>query len=217
MAEMQNITRAGEVTRILRDCARSALKAAGYHVAKAPGVGRAAIWILKKNGQEQIASIRTTQDRWIAFPRISPGWKTLDDVEVVVVAAVDDRDDPRGAEVYLLPADEVRKRFDAAYEARTGAGLKVKENFGMWVGLDHDGRGIPGSAGSGIVDDFPPVATTPLPEKGLATPAAVKPVAPSSGQETISDVLADARRRIARIAGVAETNVKLDLHIGAGA
>ena len=39
-----------------------------------------------------IASVRTTRDRWIAFPPLDGGtrWKTLDDVELVLVAAVDE-------------------------------------------------------------------------------------------------------------------------------
>ena len=71
-------------------------------------------------------------------------------VQVVIVAAVDLREAPENVEVYVFPAEEVRKRFDAAYAARTQAGQVVRNNFGMWVGLDQDERGIPASVGSGI-------------------------------------------------------------------
>ena len=197
-----------ELTRTLRDCARSALEADGYEVAKAPGVGRSAIWTIRKNGKEQLAAVRTTQDRWIAFPRMSPGWTTLDDVEVIVVAAVDDRSYPRAVEVYLFPADEVHRRFEAAYEARIKAGGKVRENFGMWVGLDRGAQETPNTTGSGIVDDFAPMATLPLPGSRMA---AASPPAPD--RETVADVLAEARQRISMITGIPEQNVKLDLHI----
>ena len=48
--------------------------------------------------------------------------------------------DPRRIEVYLFDAWEVRQRFNANYAARVGAGLAVKDNFGMWLGLDEDKR-----------------------------------------------------------------------------
>ena len=56
-------------------------------------------------------------------------WKTLSDVDLVAVASVDDRDNPENIEVYLFPAADVRKRFNAAYKARTKGGLKVKDKF----------------------------------------------------------------------------------------
>ena len=78
-----------------------------------PGRGRSNVWEVEENGRQRRVSIRTTKDRWFAFPPLQKGtkWKTLDDVDIVVVAAVDDRDDPRNVEVYRFDAEEIRRRF----------------------------------------------------------------------------------------------------------
>src|SRR5271169_836389 len=57
--------------------------------------------------------------------------KTLDDVDEVVVAAVDNPGNPKSVQVYQFGAAEVKARFDAAYAARKKAGLNVKNDFGM--------------------------------------------------------------------------------------
>jgi len=147
-------------------------------------------------------------------------WKTLDDVQVVIVAAVDDREDPENAEVYVFPAAEVRKRFDAAYAARIEAGRSVKDNFGMWVRLDHDDRGIAASVGSGIIDQHKSVASYAI--KDLLTDeteyseddqALIDEAIQSSSPTTIAEIMASARERIADIAGVELESVKLELKI----
>jgi hypothetical protein len=79
-------------------------------------------------------------------------WKTLSDVDLVAVASVDDRDNPENIEVYLFPAADVRKRFNAAYKARTKEGLKVKDKFGMWLKLDKRDRDTSRSVGTGVLN-----------------------------------------------------------------
>lgn len=201
---------------VLVEAAKDALIEAGYEIERQPGRGRSNVWRITKEGVTQVASIRTTRDRWFAFPPLDDKWKTLDDVEIVVVSAVDDPEDPRSAQVYLFSADEVRDRFNAAYKARIEAGKKVRHNFGMWVCLDEDTRGIAASVGSGIAAEHDPIAAFPLSQiESVDVPqqhikkmddVATAPV-------TISEVLASAKAQIATLAGVGTDQIKLDLRI----
>lgn len=148
-------------------------------------------------------------------------WRTLDDVTVVVVAAVDDREDPRNVEVYKFDAEEVRKRFDASYAARIDAQQTVRDDFGMWLNLDEDDRGLPASVGTGLAATYPPIATFPL-EELIARTAAEPAVMSEDGEavgaatrqpQTIAEVIDGARKHIATLAGVRMEAVKLDCRI----
>ena len=105
---------------LLVNAAKKAADAQGYSMERVPGRGLSNIWNVTKDGETKVASIRTTRDRWIAFPPLEGGtkWKTLDDVDTVIVATVDSKEEPENIEVYIFPSDDVRKRFDAAYAAR---------------------------------------------------------------------------------------------------
>lgn len=212
--------------RLLVDAAKRAAEEAGYSLSRVPGRGLSNMWNVEKGGKAQKAAIRTTRDRWIAFPPLKGGtkWKTLDEVEVVIVAAVDAKDSPQNIEVYIFPAAEVRKRFDAAYAARTKAGQVHKDNFGMWVAIDHDARGIASSVGSGIGEKFKRVAVYSI--ASLLATNAGQQEAPVDGEveideaeplkarpSTIAEVMAWARERVAEIAGVRVEAVKLDLKV----
>jgi hypothetical protein len=213
-----------EVWRLLVESAKRAMESAGYGLHRVPGRGLSNLWLFEKNGKRGSASIRTTRDRWFAFPPLDGGskWKTLDDVDVVLVAAVDRPDNPSDIEVYIFDADVVRSRFKAAYEARVKAGHRVKDNFGMWLKLDRDDRGLPTSVGSGLADYRPPVATFPIAdllgerEGGLAPPSAPTLAPQSAGlpsSDTISHIMATTRERVAELAGVRLEAVKLDVKI----
>ena len=209
---------------ILVGAATRALEGAGLAPKRVPGRGRSNIWEVEENGRRMRVSIRTTKDRWFAFPPLEKGtkWKTLDDVDIVVVAAVDDPDDPRQVEVYRFDAEEVRKRFDASYAARTKAGQTVKNDFGMWLGLDEDDRDLPASVGAGLATVYRPIAVFPLEELIVAN-AAEPPAVVEGGEtvgtpatrepQTIAEVMDAARRRIAALSGVRIEAVKLDCRI----
>ncbi|MEY9498997.1 hypothetical protein ABIF33_008017 [Bradyrhizobium elkanii] len=202
--------------------AKRALEANGYKSDREPGRGLSNVWTITKNGESRKASIRTTRDRWIAFPPLDDGkkWKTLDEVDAVIVATVDDRDDPKRVEVYIFPATDVRERFDAAFAARTAAGQTVRNNFGMWVRLDHDTRNIPRSVGSGIVDQYKPIAVFPIADL-LTEASAIDPVALGDfDSDTANDdpealdndpplTIAEAKRRLALTFGVKPENIKI--------
>ena len=211
---------------LLVNAAKKAADAEGYSMERVPGRGLSNIWNVTKDGETKVASIRTTRDRWIAFPPLESGtkWKTLDDVDTVIVATVDSKEEPENIEFYIFPADDVRKRFDAAYAARQKNGQSVKDNFGMWIGLDQDKRGIASSVGSGIIDHYKCVATYAIPdlldenqkEDGIDDADRNQEVVEASAlhePSTIAEVISFARDHIARLAAVPPDAVKLDLKI----
>lgn len=212
-----------QTRRLLVEAAKRALTEQGFKLDRMPGRGPSNRWNLTKDGKTQAACIRTTQDRWFAFPPLENGtrWKTLDDVQTVVVSAVDRKEDPSKAQVFVFPATEVRKRFDAAYKARTANGERVQpDEYGMWVNLDPDLRGIASSVGSGLSKDYQIAACYPLSDLTTLTGREHEPVDENAGGDgavefqTIAQVIAFARAHISRLAGVAEEAVKLDLKIG---
>ncbi|WP_424579252.1 hypothetical protein [Bradyrhizobium sp. USDA 241] len=172
--------------------------------------------MITKWGKTRKASIRTTRDRWFAFPPLENGkkWKTLDEVDVVIVATVDDRHDPKNVEVYIFPAAEVRKRFDASYAARVAAGQTMRDNFGMWVALDKKERNSPADVGSGIVDHYKPVAVIPIAD--LLADADEEIAEAASADESAPDVdndppltIPEAKRRLALTLGLKPENIKI--------
>ncbi len=219
---------ASKTWNVLVRAAVCALKEQGLSPSRLPGRGRSNIWEIEEEGRSKKVSIRTTKDRWFAFPPLKNGteWKTLDKVEIVVVAAVDDREDPRSVEVYRFDANEVRERFKASYEARIAAGHIVIEDFGMWVNLDVDNREIPASVGAGLASEHAPIAVYPLEdvfeESGAETIEAAagdeeegddESGSFSPSPDTIADVMEWARKRIATLSGMRLEAVRLDCRL----
>jgi len=208
------------------DAAKQGAVDEGYELRRIPGRGLSNIWNLQKGGKTQIASIRTTRDLWFAFPPLERGkkWKTLDEVDQVIVASVDSKENPRNVEVYIFPAKEVRHRFNAAYAARAKDGQRLIDGFGMWVALHKDPRDIAASVGSGLADEYKPVGVYRI-EDLLAKPSegAIDPDEPEAMEgevvgdapsfSTIAEVMAWARERVAALAGVRVEAVKLDLKV----
>lgn len=205
----------------------------GYALKKQPGRGLSNTYEITKDGKTQIVSVRTTQDRAIAFPPMDGGkkWKTLDDVDLVLISAVDDRDNPQSVDVHLVPAEEVRKRFDASYSARIAAGHTVRDNYGMWVMLDKGDDAVIGQIGHSLAIDYPAIANFTLDElertisrdvRKLAdeTPVDEDEVEPRAGRvegpalNTVADVLSFAREKIATLTGMPIETIKLDLKMG---
>jgi len=209
---------------LMVEAAKRGAEAQGYALDRVPGRGLSNVWTITKNGKSQKACIRTTRDRWFAFPPLDNGkkWKTLSDCDVVIVAAVDSREEPENVEVYIFPAAEVRRRFDAAFAARTKAGQTVRINFGMWVGLDQDPRNIAASVGSGIVETFKAVAGFPIDDllaaSGEANEASPEPERLGSndddGPDNVRDndpplTIVEAKRRLALTFNVDPGNIKI--------
>jgi hypothetical protein len=211
---------------------RGALKGAeqaGYTLKRQPGRGLSNTYEMTKDGKTKVASVRTTQDRWIAFPPLDKGkrWKTLDDVEVVLVSAVDDRLNPQNVDVYLFPADEVRERFDASYVARIAEGHTVRDDYGMWVLLDKGDNQVISQVGHSLAVDYPAIAHFTIDElkgevldrpRGQEEEAPIGPMDTESPVDdrlnTIADVLAFARDKIATLSGLPASSIMLELKMG---
>ncbi len=126
-----------------------------------------------------------------------------------------------------LPADEVRKRFDASYSARTKAGHIVRDDYGMWITLDKGDDAVPSQVGHSLALDYPAIAHFTIDElesemgKSGGHPDADAPVEPLDlaapvevDLPTIADVLAFARKKIAALSGLPVEAINLDLKMG---
>lgn len=183
------------------------LEAQGYKVERVPGSGKSSVRRITKGGESKTVTIRTTQDRTIAFPRLEDdsGWRTLDDVDMVVAVSVDDREDPKNGLVHLLDGDDMRDRFNRTYEARLEADHKIPLGRGVWLALYRrdDGSNVR-FVGAGAGLDNPPVATVPLvstPEPGSAASGSAQPM------ENLT--IAEAKKLLAKSLGVEESSIKI--------
>lgn len=211
----------GESRRVLITSALDALKDEGFDLKKKRGMGRgpSQVYIAKRDGKEQLLSIRTTRNRWFAFPPFDGGWKTLDDVDLVAVSAVDNPENPEKAEVYLFSAKSVRDKLDAEHAVRKANGYVITENVGLWIYLDPIEDEDQGSMGSGLASDETRIAEIPFDEGDVFsfTIDAQAPEdqlgEPTKKQGKIPDILLSARKSIAHLAGVDIESVKLELRI----
>jgi hypothetical protein len=196
--------------RLLLATGRALLGQVGYQV-EDRSKRRRALWHLRRNGVLERADVRTTRDRWFACTRSDDGgWPALDGVDKVVVIATDDRHHPREIQLYAFPARKVRERLDAAYAARSDAGVKIG-GFSLWIGLDATDSARPTRVGCGIGDEHPPIARRPL-DDDPPHPGADAPMG-STPQRTIAEVKAAAAREIAAIAGVPPESVRIEVRI----
>ena len=199
----------------LFSAAITALEERGWKVERIPGAGKSSVRRITKGGEKRIISIRTSQDRDIAFPRkkTDTGWATLDDVDYVVPSSVDDPDNPQFALVHIIDAGEMRERFDRAYAARMKAGHSVPIGRGVWLSLYENEASLPlrlVGAGAGIA--HPPIAKVPLNGgNGAAMVVQVDeerdPSASRQAEPPLS--ISEAKRRLALSLGVSETDIKI--------
>ena len=230
---MNRLKNMGETAswRLMVSAALEGAKAAGYTMKRQPGRGLSNTYEMTKGGKTQIASVRTTRDRYIAFPPLDQGkrWKTLSDADVVLVSAVDDRHNPQNVDVYLFPGDEVRKRFDASYAERIANDHTVPDNYGMWVPLDKGDDAVISQVGHSLAVDYPAIARFTIDEleggaglepetKRMAAEAASEPEEEVSADaptlNTVAEVLSFARAKIAALTGMPADGIKLDLKMG---
>jgi hypothetical protein len=164
---------------------------------------------ITKNGERKLVAIRTTQDRWLAFPSKpnGTGWITLDDVDVVLAVSVDGNVPPREALVHWLPAAEMRERFDLASKARKKAGRASSKRRGVWIPLYHraDESENVGYVGGGAGLDHPPIARVPM------NGGAAEPSLSGAGHVESEDrlTIAAAKRRLSFSLGVPESSIKI--------
>ncbi|MDP9057618.1 MAG: hypothetical protein M3N34_09920 [Pseudomonadota bacterium] len=193
-------------------------KLAGFSIKLQPGQGLWNTYEISREGTTQIASVRTSRDRYISFPPLDQGrrWETLDDADVVLVSAVDDHLNPQNIDVYLFPADEVRKRFDANYAARIANARPVPDNHGLWVPIDKGDDAVIDHVGHSLAIDYPAIARFAIDELeavGNIEPETKHLAVGVPSFKTASDVLVFARAQIAAITGMPIERLKLDLRL----
>lgn len=196
----------GRIKKRLFEIGIQTLEEKGYKVSRIPKIGKSSVRKITKDGKSQVVSIRTSQDQCIAFPRLKDdsGWKTLDDVDMVVAVSVDDKDQPRNALVHFLDGDDMRDRFNRTYKARIDNGRSIPLGRGVWLYLyvpESDEKPDYVGAGAGLVNKA--VAEVPL----NASRATHPPVTGSSDSEKLT--IAEAKRRLAVSLGVEESSIKI--------
>lgn len=194
----------------LFNAAISALEKDGWKVERVAGSGKSSVRRITKGKESKVVSIRTTQDRSIAFPRIEgdKSWRTLDEVDAVVAASVDDKENPHFGNIHLLPGDEMRDRFNRTYEARLKAGHTIPVGRGVWLSLYANEALSPVhhvGAGAGI--KYPPFAKVPLDAAALIS--ADNEVDEEDVKADEGLTIAEAKRGLAITFGVDPSNIKI--------
>jgi hypothetical protein len=212
---MTNVSETPEKVAIRKALFRTALKALekkGWTVERIAGAGKSSVRRITKGTTAKTVSIRTTQDRSIAFPRnaANNGWETLSEVDYVVAASVDDRDNPRFGLVHLIEGDEMRARFDRTYAARKKAGHVLPKGRGVWLSLYNKEANDPVhlvGAGAGLA--YPPIAREPLAGEKTATVHEDSSNAVDSNDAPLT--IPEAKRRLALSLGVNEADIKITI------
>lgn len=204
--------------KVLKDrlfkIAEEALRAHGWTVERVPRMGKASVRRISKDGISKIACIRTTQNTWIAFPRIDDdtGWRTLDDVDVVVPVSVDDQHDPKYAKVHLIDGNEMRSRFDRAYDARKKAGHSIPIGRGVWVSLYEAESSNPVTyVGAGAGVKHPPIAVVPLKSDAMSLASDVHSPVHDQSLDARPLTISEAKRRLALTYNVEPNNIKITI------
>lgn len=189
------------------------LEKGGWSVSKAKGLGKSSVRRITKNGESKLVSIRTTQDKWLAFPPKpdGKGWFTLDDVDVVLAVSFAPKSQ---GEVWAhwIPADELRKRYDLAYQARKKAKRVLPQRRGVWIPLYHRESDNPENVsfvGGGAGLDYPKIASVPLNAGGNGTPPSVSPPSTQGSGDNGSFAIAQAKRLLSSSLGVPESSIKI--------
>jgi hypothetical protein len=204
------------IRRALRRAAEETLKSKGYKIERITGAGKSSLRRITKDGVSKTVTVRTTQDLWIAFPRNGKnnGWATLEEVDFVVAASVDNREEPRFAQIHMLPGDEMRERFDRAYAARKAAGYSLPKGRGIWVSLYEEEASDPvNRVGAGAGLKYPPIKL-PLTPINAAFEDEEEDEVEVENESTIDLPLtiAEAKRRLALSFGVKEDDVKITIN-----
>jgi hypothetical protein len=200
--------------------AEDALRKEGWSVVRVPRGGKSSLRMIVRGDECYKVSIRTSQDAWIAFPRrtAGEGWITLDEVDFVVAASVNDKHTPTEARVHMIPGNEARDRFNRAYAARKAAGHTLPVGRGIWLSLyDEDSAEPVTHVGAGMGLAHRPIAVVDLTKAGLPSGEAFvndevarRPLATDRSVEpplTISD----AKRRLADSLGVPESAIRITI------
>lgn len=196
----------------------AALEKEGWTVERIPKVGKSSIRRIVKNDESKVVTIRTSQDTYIAFPRDDEAeeWATLSMADMVVAASIDDRENPRFAQIHLIDGDEMRDRFDRSYKARLDAGHSIPSGRGMWLSLyEKEQTEIPSLVGAGAGLDNPPISRVPLEnETSQKSDMRSKSSLPTSASTSNAQLsISDAREQLAKTFGVDPSHVKISIEV----
>lgn len=216
---MTNVSAPGKVPvrQFLRQKAVEALRGDGWRVVKKRADGKSSLWTITKGGESATATIRTSQDAWFAFPRndADDGWSTLELADYVVVASLTEKEGAM-ANIHLMPADDVRARFDRAYEARKAAGYNIPRERGIWISLYDEEQADPVrlvGAGAGLAHKAIAKNITVLSEPDADDVDEEAPVeqvsVPSRSGDDSSLTIPEAKRRLALTFGVSPDQIKI--------
>jgi hypothetical protein len=202
------------------------LEKEGWTVSRVPRGGKASLRLITRGKDSHKVSIRTSQDTWIAFPRDrtgKDGWVTLDDVDFVIAASVNDKVNPTEARIHMIPGDEARDRFNRAYQARKAAQHSIPAGRGIWVSLyDKDapdpvshvgaGAGLAHKA-IGVLDltkfSLPSGVVDGDADDEVEDDGPVAAAAPGGSEAPLS--IPEAKRRLAATLGVPESAIKISI------
>ena len=184
----------------------------GWILERVPGIGKSSVRRIRRGSETKIVSIKTTQDQWLAFSRTpdDKSWSTLEDVDSVVVISVDDRENPRFANVHIIDSATLVERFNRAYTARKAAGHSIPVGRGVWISLYEEERELPlNLIAAGVANDFPMIAKVPLEEDITAAAPDTDPseLAPQESGLTIPE----AKRRLAITFGVDASAIRISV------
>lgn len=187
------------------------LRAQGWEVERVAGSGKSSMRRITKGRLSKIATIRTTQDRWFAFPRTKDdkGWLTLDDSDCVVVVSVNEKEDPKFAWVHMFDQADIKKRLDRAYKVRQSANRQIPIGRGVWISLYRKDDGSPQLAGAGAGNDFPRIAEVPL-QRGESQAVAVSAEPPRDSGGSVRPLsINEAKQGLALTFGVDASRIKI--------
>ena len=194
-----------------------ALEADGWKVEKIPGSRKSSIRKITKDGTERVATIRTSQDTWIAFPRTDDdsAWATLENADVVIASSVNEKEDPKFGQVHIIKADDMRARFDRLYKARREAGHTLPIGRGVWISLY--GQEVPDAVyyvGAGAGHASPLLLKRELlgveSKNSELVAAEIEPKVPESDAGLLT--IAEAKRRLAATFGVREDDISITIN-----
>lgn len=192
----------------LFELAERALRDEGWTIQRIPRCRKHGLRQILRNGETLTVAIRTSQDTAVAFPRKADdtGWETLDDADLVLVATVDVKDDPKSCLVFQFDGAEMRRRFDASYRARLDAGHSVPLERGIWLQMFiPEDKSVATRVGGGLA-----IGKRPILWEQIGTRQQMPPLEePKSHTSQEMLTVAEAKKRLAATLNVDVDQVKI--------
>ena len=200
--------------RRLRALGEQALRKEGWTVEPA-GVGKSSMRKISRGPITKLATIRTSQDTWVAFPRndTDSGWSTLEDADVVVLSSVDQPVAAGRLKAHVIDADTVRAHFDRAYAARVAAMHQIQKGRGVWIALyEKEAKSPTNLVGAGLGLLFPAVMEETIEISDAAT--STEPQVETASTKPVHQLtISEAKALLARSLGVSESAIRISVDV----